>query len=123
MSSPATWQMPLVSTVPEASPEEIQQIRRHVFFEEHPMDDYAGGIVHQRYDPSAPMAEAWLRLRRGSPLPEDYALLEHELAESKYYRAHPQADYREAHLAANQVSNWEEKVPDPTYEDYSTFGG
>ncbi|WP_326563981.1 WXG100 family type VII secretion target [Micromonospora peucetia] len=105
------------------SPEEIQQIRRHVFFEEHPMDDYAGGIVHQRYDPSAPMAEAWLRLRRGSPLPEDYALLEHELAESKYYRAHPQADYREAHLAANQVSNWEEKVPDPTYEDYSTFGG
>ncbi|MGN9918467.1 WXG100 family type VII secretion target [Micromonospora palomenae] len=105
------------------SPAEIEQIRRHIFFEEHPMDDYAGGIIHQRYDPSAPMAEAWLRLRRGSPLPEDYALLEHELAESRYYGAHPQADYREAHLAANRVSNWEDSIPGPTYEDYSNFGG
>ncbi|MFC0506649.1 WXG100 family type VII secretion target [Micromonospora costi] len=103
--------------------DEIRQIRRHVFFEEHPMDDYAGGIIHQRYDPSAPMAEAWLRLRRGSPLPEDYALLEHELAESNYYRTHPQADYREAHAAANRISNWERSVPDPTYEDYSIFRG
>ncbi|RLP89321.1 WXG100 family type VII secretion target [Micromonospora sp. BL4] len=103
--------------------EEIERIRQHIFFEEHPMDDYAGGIIRQRYDPSAPMAEAWLRLRRGDPLPEDYALLEHELAESRYYGAHPQADYREAHLAANRVSNWEELIPGPTYEDYSNFGG
>lgn len=103
--------------------EEIQQIRRHIFFEEHPMDDYAGGIIRQRYDPSAPMAEAWLRLRRGSPLPEDYVLLEHELAESNYYRTHPQADYREAHSAANRISNWQESIPGPTCEDYSIFGG
>ncbi|WP_198141593.1 WXG100 family type VII secretion target [Micromonospora sp. ATCC 39149] len=102
--------------------QEIEQVRRHIFFEEHPMDDYAGGIVRQRYDPSAPMAEAWLRLRRGDPLPEDYRLLEHELAESRYYQAHPQADYREAHLAANRVSNWEASIPDPTYEDYAKFG-
>ncbi|MDT0532325.1 WXG100 family type VII secretion target [Micromonospora sp. DSM 115977] len=105
------------------SPEEIEQIRRHIFIEEHPMDDYAGGVIRQRYDPSPPMAEAWLRLRRGEPLPEDYALLEHELAESRYYQAHPQADYREAHLAANKVSNWEASVPGPTYEDYSNFEG
>ncbi|BCJ62757.1 WXG100 family type VII secretion target [Micromonospora endophytica] len=104
------------------SREEIEQIRRHIFFETHPMDDYAGGVIHQRYDPSAPMAEAWLRLRSGRPLPEDIALLEHELAESLYYRSHPQADYREAHLAANRVSNWERSIPDPTYEDYSTLG-
>ncbi|WFE35614.1 WXG100 family type VII secretion target [Micromonospora sp. WMMD975] len=101
---------------------EVEQIRRHIFFEEHPMDDYAGGIVHQRYDPSAPMAEAWLRLRRGEPLPEDFTLLEHELAESRYYTTNPQASYREAHLAANRIANWEESVPGPTYEDYSRFG-
>ncbi|MBQ1020111.1 WXG100 family type VII secretion target [Micromonospora sp. D93] len=105
------------------SREEIEQIRRHVFFDAHPIDDYAGGVIHQRYDPSPPMAEAWLRLRRGSPLPEDYALLEHELAELQYYRVHPQAAYREAHLAANQVSNWEAFIPGPTYEDYSGIGG
>ncbi|MFI2712214.1 WXG100 family type VII secretion target [Micromonospora sp. NPDC018662] len=101
---------------------EIEQIRRHIFFEEHPMDDYAGGIIRQRYDPSAPMAEAWLRLRRGAPLPEDVRLLEHELAESRYYSANPHADYREAHLAANRVSNWENSIPGPTYEDYAGFG-
>ncbi|MCZ7437701.1 WXG100 family type VII secretion target [Micromonospora sp. WMMC241] len=101
------------------SPAEIEQIRRHVFFEEHPMDDYAGGIIRQQYDPSAPMAEAWLRLRRGDPLPEDFRLLEHELAESRYYLANPHADYREAHLAANRISNWEDSIPDPTFEDYS----
>ncbi|MEV1108196.1 WXG100 family type VII secretion target [Micromonospora sp. NPDC049751] len=105
------------------SREEIEQIRRHIFVDEHPMDDYAGGIIHQRYDPSPPMAEAWLRLRRGGALPEDYALLEHELAELRYYRAHPQAAYREAHLAANQVSNWESSIPRPTYEDYADMGG
>ncbi|MBQ1009868.1 WXG100 family type VII secretion target [Micromonospora sp. M51] len=105
------------------SQEEIEQIRRHVFFDAHPMDDYAGGVIHQRYDPSPPMAEAWLRLRRGRPLPEDYALLEHELAELQYYRTHPQAAYREAHLAANQVSNWETFIPGPTYEDYLGIGG
>ncbi|WP_405431810.1 WXG100 family type VII secretion target [Micromonospora sp. NBC_00617] len=103
--------------------EEVAQIRRHVFFDEHPMDDYSGGIIRQRYDPSAPMAEAWLRLRRGDPLPQDYVLLEHELAELRYYETHPQADYREAHLAANKVSNWESSIPGPTYEDYATKGG
>ncbi|MFG1654495.1 hypothetical protein ACGFIE_31640 [Micromonospora sp. NPDC049275] len=105
------------------SRQEIEEIRRHIFFDEHPMDDYAGGIIRQRYDPSAPMAEAWLRLRRGDPLPEDYALLEHELAELRYYRTHPQADYREAHLFANSVSNWERSIPGPTYEDFANFGG
>ncbi|MET7669706.1 WXG100 family type VII secretion target [Micromonospora luteifusca] len=105
------------------SGEEVAQIRQHIFFDEHPMDDYSGGIVHQRYDPSPPMAEAWLRLRRGNPMPEDYALLEHELAELQYYRAHPQAAYREAHLAANQVSDWAASIPGPTFEDYADIGG
>ncbi|MCM0677185.1 hypothetical protein NCC78_21190 [Micromonospora phytophila] len=102
---------------------EIQQIRQHIFFETHPLDDYAGGVTHQRYAPSPDMAEAWLRLRRGRPLPEDYVLLEHEIAESRYYRDHPGATYREAHAAANLVANWQRITPDPTYEDFADLGG
>lgn len=100
--------------------DEIARVRRHIFFDEHPVSDYDGGIVHRRYDPSPDMAEAWLRLRAGRPLPEDIALLEHELAEAQYYDAHPGASYREAHRAANEVSNWQNRMPEPTYEDYST---
>lgn len=101
------------------SPEEIERIRQHVLFEEHPLSDYDGGVVHQRYDASADMAEAWLRLRSGNPRPEDIALLEHELAEARYYDSHPGATYEEAHRAANAVSNWQNQTSDPTYEDYS----
>ncbi|ASW57343.1 hypothetical protein [Plantactinospora sp. KBS50] len=100
---------------------EIERIRQHVFFEEHPLTDYqTGGIVHRRYDPSPDIAEAWLRLRAGRPLPEDVVLLEHELAEARYYDAHPGATYSEAHHAANAVSNWQNQIPEPTYEDFST---
>lgn len=102
------------------SPDEVSRIREHVFFEEHPLPDYEGGIVHQRYDPSAAMAEAWLRIRSGRPTVPDIALLEHELAESRYYDAHPGATYSDAHAAANNVSNWQDQIPLPTYEDYST---
>jgi len=100
--------------------EEIARVRKHIFFDEHPLSDYEGGIVHRRYDPSPEIAEAWLRLRAGRPLPEDVALLEHELAEARQYDAHPGATYREAHRAANGVSNWQNRIPEPTYEDYST---
>jgi len=102
------------------SAEEIRRIREHVFFEEHPLSDYDGGIVNQRYDASPDMAEAWLRLRSGHPVAEDVALLEHESAEARYYDEHPGATYEEAHQAANAVSNWQNQIPTPTYEDYST---
>jgi uncharacterized protein YukE len=101
------------------SSDEIEQIRQHIFFEEHPLADYDGGVVHQRYDASPDMAEAWLRLRSGRQLPEDVALLEHELAESRYYRENPGAIYQDAHAAANTVSNWERQIPEPTFEDYA----
>lgn len=100
---------------------EIERVRQHIFFEEHPLTDYdTGGIVRRRYDPSPDMAEAWLRLRAGRPLPEDVVLLEHELAEARYYDAHPGATYSEAHRAANDVSKWQNQIPEPTYEDFST---
>ncbi|WP_125808009.1 hypothetical protein [Actinoplanes sp. ATCC 53533] len=101
------------------SAEEIDRIRDHVFFEEHPLSDYDGGVVYRRYDASPDMAEAWLRLRSGHAKPEDIALLEHESAEARYYDAHPGATYEEAHRAANEVSNWQNQIPAPTYEDYS----
>jgi hypothetical protein len=101
------------------SPEEIDRIRKHIFFEEHPVSDYDGGVVSRRYDASPDMAEAWLRLRSGHPRPEDIALLEHESAEARYYDAHPGATYDDAHRAANAVANWQNRIPDPTYEDYS----
>ena len=99
--------------------DEIGRIRDHVFFEQHPLADYDGGVVHRRYDASPDMAEAWLRLRSGRAQPEDIALLEHESAEARYYDAHPGATYEEAHRAANEVSNWQNRIPAPTYEDYS----
>jgi hypothetical protein len=100
--------------------DEIERIRRHVFLEEHPLSDYDGGIVHRRYDASGDMAEAWLRLRSGRPQPEDIVLLEHESAEARYYVAHPGSTYEEAHLAANEVANWQNRIPAPTGEDYTT---
>jgi hypothetical protein len=98
---------------------EIARIREHIFFEVHPVSDYDGGVVHQRYDASPDMADAWLRLRAGNARPEDFALLEHESAEAHYYDTHPGATYEEAHRAANVVSNWQNQIPAPTYEDYS----
>ena len=69
--------------------------------------------------PAPDMAEAWLRLRSGHARPEDVALLEHESAEARYYDIHPGATYEQAHAAANEVSNWQNQIPAPTYEDYS----
>ena len=65
------------------------------------------------------MANAWLRLRAGRALPEDIVLLEHELAEARHYGARPGATYREARRAADEVANWQNRIPEPTYEDFS----
>jgi hypothetical protein len=115
-----------VSDVPRAdasigySAEEIRQVKAHVFNEEHPLAGIEEGtVVMARYDPDADMAEAWLRLRNGTALPEDYVLLEHELTESNYYASHPGAPYAEAHAAANQVANWQILDHTITNEDYA----
>jgi hypothetical protein len=42
------------------------------------------------------------------------------LAEARYYDTHPGATYEDAHRAANAVANWQNQIPEPTYEDYST---
>jgi hypothetical protein len=102
------------------TPDEIAQVRQHVFFDEHPIDSHDGSPpTMRRFDSDSDMAEAWLRLRSGNAQPADVALLEHELAESRYLQANPDATYRDAHQAANQVSNWESQVPPSTREDYN----
>ncbi|GLZ32413.1 hypothetical protein Lesp02_46010 [Lentzea sp. NBRC 105346] len=98
---------------------ELEQIKKHVFDELHPLEGHSGGTVMARFDSNPDMAEAWLRLRSGRGKPEDLALLEHELAESRYWQQHPNASYREAHGAANKVSNWQDRIPEPTNEDFS----
>jgi hypothetical protein len=50
----------------------IQRIKRHIFFEEHQLDD---GI--RLFDPDPDIADAWFRLRQGDYNDEDLRLLEH----------------------------------------------
>ncbi len=98
---------------------EIEQIKNHVFEDLHPLEGMDGGTVMARFDPNPDMAEAWLRLRAGRALPEDVALLEHELAEARYWQQNPNASYKDAHAAANEVSRWESQIPPASNEDYS----
>ncbi|WP_158842765.1 hypothetical protein [Saccharothrix deserti] len=98
---------------------EIEQIKNHVFEDLHPLEGQNGGTVMARFDPNPDMAEAWLRLRSGRARPEDVALLEHELAEARYWQQNPNASYKDAHAAANEVSRWENQIPPVSNEDYS----
>jgi hypothetical protein len=101
---------------------EIAQVKKHVFFDEHLLRAYDlnGEVVGHRfgrYDPDPVMAEGWIRLRDGRALPEDILLLEHELAESRYERAHPGATYAQAHRYANERFDWQNNLPERTGED------
>lgn len=98
---------------------EIEQIKNHVFEDLHPLEGVDGGTVMARFDPNPDMAEAWLRLRSGQAQPSDIALLEHELAEARYWQQNPNASYKDAHAAANDVSRWETQIPPASNEDYS----
>jgi len=86
--------------------DDITAIKNHIFFEEHPIPDYDGGVTMERYDASPGMAEGWQRLEDGHPMDSDLLLLDHEFAEMLYYQSHPGATYWEAHAAANEVANW-----------------
>lgn len=90
---------------PDLTPAQLDQVRRHVFEEEHLLDSGPA-----RFDADPDMSEAFLRLRNGEGTATDRLLLQHELAESDYLRAHPNATYREAHAHANGAANWEDAV-------------
>ncbi|MBW6436342.1 hypothetical protein KZ829_21620 [Actinoplanes hulinensis] len=105
------------------TPAEIHQIKQHLMVEPHRITDYDGTVEIRRFDASPDIAEAWIRLREGRHLPEDLVLLNHELAESNHMRRNPEADYREAHDAANQQHNWQDIVPARTGEDLDNRWG
>ncbi|WP_157101952.1 toxin glutamine deamidase domain-containing protein [Nocardia caishijiensis] len=91
---------------------DLRRVKNHLFRDEHPLNVYDEdgvviGLANRRYEASADIAEAWMRLSNGTPLPEDLILLDHELAEMAYYTKFPGASYREAHHAADQIANWE----------------
>ncbi|MEN3307397.1 MAG: hypothetical protein V7603_3599, partial [Micromonosporaceae bacterium] len=105
---------------------EVAQVKQHVFQDEHLLRayDHEGNMIGHRpgrYDPDEAMAEAWIRLRLDRGLPEDVVLLEHELAESNYERAHPDATYTDAHVHANERFRWEDQIPDRTGEDLDSW--
>ncbi|WP_433679935.1 hypothetical protein [Nocardia sp. CA-119907] len=77
---------------------DIEQIKNHVFKEEHLLDSYDAGTMG-RFESNPRMAEAWQRLQAGNPHSADVDLLRHELYESNYMRAHGPS-YKNAHQAA-----------------------
>ncbi|HEY5837264.1 hypothetical protein [Streptomyces sp.] len=80
------------------SPADIQQIKDHVFNEEHLLDSYGHATV-ARFDANPRIAEAWVRLRNGTPHPADIDLLRHELYESNHMREMGSQSYKAAHQA------------------------
>ena len=84
--------------------EEIQQIRSHVFFEKHDLDD-----GYKRFDPDYDMAVAWKRLQNGDYLPRDITLLRHELLESKLEKEY-NITAREAHELTQEKYNWAKQL-------------
>ncbi|MGV9409180.1 zeta toxin family protein [Nocardia sp. NPDC003693] len=106
--------------------QEIEQVKRHLFEQEHQLSvfDDDGNVVGyetRRFDSDPDIAEAWMRLSRGEPLPADIRLLEHELAEADFLRRNPDATYREAHAYANSQSDWESDIPNRTGENYERW--
>ncbi|MFD3706260.1 hypothetical protein ACFWUP_24225 [Nocardia sp. NPDC058658] len=101
---------------------EIEQVKNHLFREEHPLtvrddDGKPIGFENRRYDADADIAEAWIRMSLGRPTPADIVLLEHELAEARYYAEHPGSSYQDAHRFANESFNWQALRPPRTGEN------
>lgn len=84
------------------SAEDINQIKNHVFRDEHKLDLYGDGPV-ARFDANSRMAEAWQRLADGNPHPADIDLLKHEQIESNFMAETGDPSYGRAHTATNDA--------------------
>lgn len=83
---------------------EVQQIKRHVFYNKH--QKYDGyGMLTPDYD----MAVAWKRLREGKPEERDILLLHHELLESTLEKEY-NLTISEAHKRAKKQFDWEKEL-------------
>lgn len=93
------------------SVEEIQQIKRHVFFEKH--KKYEGyALLYPDYD----MAVAWNRMSQGMPEERDILLLRHELLESQLEKEY-NLTIAEAHARATKQYDWASKLIEDLGED------
>jgi hypothetical protein len=71
----------------------ITKIKQHIFYKKHLLDD-----GYRLFDPDPDIADAWLRLQKGTYNEQDLRLLEHEYFEARFEGIF-QTDYRTAHNA------------------------
>jgi len=82
--------------------EEIEAVKRHVFFNEYNL----GEDAPRRFDPSYDMAVSWQRLIDGKNIKEmDMVMLRHEILEHDYMASG--MTYEQAHKHANERHNYE----------------
>lgn len=100
------------------SPAEVALVLRHVVVDRHLLTDPDTGLPTRRarFDPDADMAEAFVRVFRGTQTPADVTLMEHELAEARHLAAHPGTSYRAAHAVATARADWWATGPQRTGE-------
>ena len=95
---------------------EVQQIKRHIFYNKH--QKYDGyGMLTPDYD----MAVAWKRLREGKPEERDILLLHHELLESMLEKEY-NLTISEAHKRAKKQFDWEKELIKAVGEGGERFG-
>lgn len=95
---------------------EIQQIKRHIFYNKHrKYDGY--GLLSPDYD----MAVAWKRLCEGNPEKRDILLLHHELLESTLEKEY-NLTIAEAHKRAKKQFDWEKALIEAVGEEGEQFG-
>ena len=85
-------------------PSNIAKVKRHLFIEEHWLDQYEPlGVpaILARFDSDEAIARAWLRLKGVYFTAIDLQLIRHEAAEAWYMRKHGPS-YRRAHAAAQR---------------------
>lgn len=90
------------------SREEILLAKNNVMRHEHPIQDMeTKKIKHRLFDSDPEIASAWIRLQKGEHIEYDTLLLEHEIAEARFWEQNPRATYSEAHKAATEVADWD----------------
>ena len=100
----------------DCTEKEVQQIKRHVFYNKH--QKYDGyGMLTPDYD----MAVAWKRLREGKPEERDILLLHHELLESTLEKEY-NLTISEAHKRAKKQFDWEKELIKAVGEGGERFG-
>jgi hypothetical protein len=78
---------------------DIQQVKDHLFYDQHLLDRYPDYVRTDRFDANPRIAEAWDRLTWGHPHESDIELLRHELYESTWMIENNSRSYNGAHQA------------------------